>query len=430
MDKTKEKKIHYAWKILFACIFLKLGTGGAVAATVGNFVTPIVEELGCPVSAFTMLVSIEAISMALVYTVAAKLLITKPIGLVMGIATLAETIGVALMASYRSVSMFYVSGVIIGVAQAFTGLVAIPILINMWFRKNAGTVLGIVIAVSSASTLAYGLLSAQLITAFGWRNAYLVLAALSFVFSVPAAFLIIRSPKEIGVRPYGEDDEKEQKEACGKEKEPTGTWGFSAREAFRMPMLYLAWLACLCFSIGSGVSGYIATFSTMEMGQTINFGARAGMYMSLGGIACSLILGRINDRFGVKAGLLWGAAATAVGYGLMLGSYSNPTLIMAASLMVGLGSSMYTVQCPLLAQNVVGSRHYSDIWAVLMVANSLIGGGLYSSIGLFYDKLGSYRGAFLMASFLYLGALVLGTAAVGMSKKQRERLLNKEGANV
>lgn len=414
----KEKKIHYAWKILFACIFLKLGTGGAVTATVGNFVTPIVEELGCPVSAFTMLVSIEAVSMALLYTVAAKILITRPIGLVMGIATLAETVGVALMATYRTVSMFYVSGVIIGVAQAFTGLVAIPILINMWFRRNAGTVLGIVIAVSSASTLAYGLLSAQLITALGWRNAYLVLAALSFVFSVPVAFLIIRSPNEVGVRPYGEE-EREQKETHEKVKEPAGDWGFSAKEAFRMPMLYLAWLACLCFSIGSGVSGYIATFSTMEMGQTINFGARAGMYMSLGGIACSLILGRINDRFGVKAGLLWGAVTTAAGYGLMLGSYSNPKLIMAASLIVGLGSSMYTVQCPLLARSVVGSRHYSDIWSVLMVANSLIGGGLYSSIGLFYDKLGSYRGAFLSASFLYLGALALGAAAVGMSKKQR-----------
>lgn len=289
--------------------------------------------------------------------------------------------------------------------------------------------LGIVIAVSSASTLAYGLLSAQLITALGWRNAYLVLAALGFVFSVPAAFLIIKSPEEAGVRPYGEE-EMDQEEVAEKGKETAGAWGFSAREAFRMPMLYLAWLACLCFSIGSGVSGYIATFSTMEMGQTINFGARAGMYMSLGGIACSLIIGRINDRFGVKAGLLWGAVTTALGYGLMLLSYSNPKLIMAASLMVGLGSSMYTVQCPLLARSVVGSRHYSDIWSVLMVANSLIGGGLYSSIGLFYDKLGSYKGAFLTAGFLYLGALALGTAAVEMSKRQRERILNKEEASI
>lgn len=417
MRKANGKKIHYAWKIMIACILLKLGTGGAVAATVGNFVTPIVQELECEVSKFTMLVSIEAVSMALLYTFAAKMLITKPIGLVMGIATLAETVGVLLMATYQSVYMFYLSGVIIGVAQAFTGLVAIPIVVNMWFRKKAGTVLGIVIAVSSASTMAYGLLSAQLITMLGWRNAYLVLGLMCLIISVPAAFFLIRTPEQVGVKPYGEDEEVEN---VGQEAALTGEWGFTKKEAFHMPMLYLAWMACLCFSIGSGVSGYIQTFSTMEMGQSINFGAQAGMLMSLGGIACSLILGRINDRFGVKAGLIWGAVFTGLGYGLMLLSYRNPLFIMIGAMLVGLGSSMYQVQCPLLARSVIGNKHYSEIWAVMMVANSLIGGGLYSSIGLFYDKLGSYRGAFIMAAVLYVAALILGFVAIDMSRRKQK----------
>lgn len=420
MVKENRKKIHYAWKIVIACILLKLGTGGAVASTVGNFVTPIVQDLGCEVSKFTMLVSIEAVSMALLYTFAAKMLITKPIGLVMGIATLAETIGVLLMATYQSVYMFYLSGVIIGVAQAFTGLVAIPIVINMWFRKKAGTVLGIVIAVSSASTMAYGLLSAQLITMLGWRNAYLVLGFMCLIISVPAAFFLIRTPQQVGVKPYGADEQEEGLENTEEDVVSTGEWGFTKKEAFHMPMLYLAWMACLCFSIGSGVSGYIQTFSTMEMGQSINFGAQAGMLMSLGGIACSLILGRINDRFGVKAGLIWGAVFTGLGYGLMLLSYQNPIFIMIGAMLVGLGSSMYQVQCPLLARSVIGNKHYSEIWAVMMVANSLIGGGLYSSIGLFYDKLGSYQGAFIMAAVLYIVALILGFIAIDMSRRKQK----------
>ena len=39
--------MHYAWKIVIACILMKLGTGGACMAAVGNFITPIVQELGC-----------------------------------------------------------------------------------------------------------------------------------------------------------------------------------------------------------------------------------------------------------------------------------------------------------------------------------------------------------------------------------------------
>lgn len=109
-------------------------------------------------------------------------------------------------------------------------------------------------------------------------------------------------------------------------------------------------------------------------------------------------------------------------YQLAYGSiaYQNPIFIMIGAMLVGLGSSMYQVQCPLLARSVIGNKHYSEIWAVMMVANSLIGGGLYSSIGLFYDKLGSYQGAFIMAAVLYIVALILGFIAIDMSRRKQK----------
>ncbi|MCI8474901.1 MAG: MFS transporter [Oscillospiraceae bacterium] len=418
--KKKQNSMHYAWKIMIACIFLKLGNGGAITAITGNFVTPIVRDLGCQVSQFTMIVSIEAISMAFFYTAAAKILTTKRIGLVMGLASIAEVVGIALMSFYSSVHMFYISGVIIGVAQAFTGLVAVPILINMWFHKKAGTVLGIVVAVNGAATVGYGLLSAQLIVHFGWRTAYLILAGMAFLFTVPAVFCLVKSPAEAGCQPYGAEDAP----PAGSNSPNAGassTWGLSRRAAFRSPALYFAWIACLCYSIGSGVSGYVSTFSTMEVGQTITFGAQAGMLLNIGWIACSIILGRINDKFGVKAGLLWGAVFTAIGYSTMLYGIQRPALILPAAFAVGLGNSMYQVQCPLLVRTVVGEREYSSIWSIMMVANSLIGGGLYSSIGLIYDKTGSYYGAFIMACALYIGALVIGSAAVSAGQRLRAK---------
>ena len=53
--KNEKTKMHYAWKIVIACILMKLGTGGACAAAVGNFITPIVQDLGCKVSQLTCL---------------------------------------------------------------------------------------------------------------------------------------------------------------------------------------------------------------------------------------------------------------------------------------------------------------------------------------------------------------------------------------
>ena len=55
------------------------------------------------------------------------------------------------------------------------------------------------------------------------------------------------------------------------------------------------------------------------------------------------------------------------------------------------------------------------------MANSLIGGGLYSSIGLFYDKFGTYAGAFLMAIVLYFIAMVIGITANNFSVANRKK---------
>lgn len=419
MRKSQKTGIHYAWKIMIACIMIKLGSAGAIHAAMSNFVTPIVEELGCQVSELTMFTSIQAIAMALLYTTAAKLLTSKRPGLIIGAASVVEISGLALMSSYRSVHMFYLSGALIGIAQAFSGFVAMPILLNMWFKKKNGTVLGIVTAVGTAATMGYSLLSGQLITCFGWRTAYLIMALMSAVITVPAVFLLIKSPQEAGCEPYG-IEEAEEETAMHKGGEEA--FGLSKKEAFRMPLLYIAWTACVLYSYGSGIQGYITPFATMELKQTVNFGAMVSVAASLGGTISSLIVGRINDRFGVKAGLAWGAVTTGIGYAIIFLSYGNPMMLYPAAFITGLGSSMYMVQCPLLAGNIVGDRQYSEIWALMMMVNSLIGGGLYSSIGLFYDKMGSYSGAFLMGIVLYAAAGVLGAVSVNRGSKMQAEM--------
>lgn len=404
---------------MIACILIKIGTGGFISVAMGNFITPIVRELGCQVSQLTMYTSINAIAMALLYTTAAKWINTKHIGKIMGIASVAEVIGLAMMGTYRSVEMFYLSGAIIGIAQAFTGFVALPIVINMWFKKNTGTVLGMVVSIGSAATMLYSLLAGQLITSFGWRNTYYIMAVAAAVITIPAVFLVIKRPEEVGCEPYGAEEGADIQKVETVQKHED--YYLTANQAFHLPLLYIAWLACVMYSYSCGVSGYATTFATMELGQSTAFGSVVGVCSGLGGVLSSLIVGRINDKFGVKKGVLWGSVTTTVGYLMIFLSYINPYFIYPSVFVVGLGSCMYMVQCPLLARNIVGSKHYSEIWAKVMMINSLVGGGLYSTIGLFYDKAGTYRGAFLMAIGMYIGAGILGTISVNRSSKLQQK---------
>lgn len=411
----EKKKLNYAWIIFASCILLKIGLGGVVMCIAGNFVTPVVQEFGCSVSQFTMLVSVEAAAMAFMYTTAAKTISRGKVGRIMGIAAVAQVIGIGLMATYHSVYLFYLSGAIVGVGVAFTGYVAIPVVINMWFKKKAGTVLGIIVAAENIAMIFYTKLSAVLINSFGWRSAYLILAGICLVISVPCMFLFVKSPEEAGCKPYGSEEltDQSRSETVG------GEWGITREQAVRMPLFYIAWFTCMLFSVGCGVQQYIANFATMELNQSIDFGANAAMLMSCGCVICSVCLGYVNDRYGVKAGLAWGFVFIGLGYGVMIASIGNPILCMPASFLVGLGGSMYTVQCPLLAKTALGEKDYSSIWSLMMMGNSLIGALSFSSIGLFYDLGGSYMGAFAMAIVLYGLAMLIGCVALNMSKRLR-----------
>ncbi len=419
--ERKSGRLHYAWKIMVACMCIKMGSAGTLTVAMGNFVTPVVQELNCEVSSLTMFVSIQAMSMALMYTVASKMLMTKKIGRVMGIASVAEVAGLALMSTYHSPYMFYLSGLITGVSQAFTGFVAIPTVLNMWFKKKVGTVLGMVIAVGSVAGIFYNMLSAKLIVAFGWRAAYMILALIAAVVTIPAVFLIIKTPKELGLSSYGEEDDAVEIKQTEKRVSVETENGLTLKQAFHSGFFYLAWIACILISYASGVSGYTATYTTMELEQSIVFGSVAGICVNIGTIISSIVLGRLNDKLGVRAGLMWGAGSALIGYSIMLLSRAIPVLVLPGAFIVGLGASMYAVQCPLLAKKIVGDGHYSQIWSWMMMANSLIGGGLYSSIGMFYDKFGSYKGSFIMAIVLYVGAMLIGMAALSGFERNKRR---------
>lgn len=417
----RKGSVHYAWVILGCCILMAFAGMGLITSACGNFVTPVVNELGCSVSDFTMFISIQAATMAVLYPLASRVLTTRPIGRVVACALSVQFVGIGLMGCYHSIGWFYLSGLLTGAGSAFALYIALPIIINQWFHEKAGFALGVTMSCGSASGILCNLLSAQLIQTVGWRAAYFSFAAIGAVVVVPAVFFLLKTPQEKGVAPYGQETAGAAGSKAARQAAATPEWGLTRQQALRQPMFYLAWLTCLCYSAASSVAGYAATFATMQLGLSIRQGAFATACVSLGMMGCGFVLGILNDRFGARAGLVWGALFNLLGFSGMIFSIRQPTALLPACLVVGLGGSMYTVQAPLVARSVLGPAHYSEIWAVMMVGNSLMGAFSFGPMGLFYDKTGSYRGAFLLAITLFTAALFIGWAALSLSSRYRAK---------
>ena len=82
---------------------------------------------------------------------------------------------------------------------------------------------------------------------------------------------------------------------------------------------------------------------------------------------------------------------------------------------------MYSVQAPLVARTVMGDRHYSEIWSILMIGNSMIAALLISPLGGIFDKTGSFTIVFLIGIVTFAAALVVGSIALKMSENYRKK---------
>jgi len=410
--------LHYAWKILIGAMVVSITCQGPLQVVTANLTSAVVAELGCEVNQFTLLVSISAVVMALLYPVASKILSTKHIGKIIALGVVIEALAYGLMGTYRTVQMFYLSGFLIGVGGSIVSFMAFPILINMWFEKKAGMALGIVMACRGIGSAVWSPIFANLITNIGWRTSAFIAMILAVALAVPFSLIFFKRPQDIGQLPYGHEDAPAE---IKEEAVSAAEWGMDLKTGLRSPIFYAVWLTGIMFSLAAGAPSYFISYSTMELGNAPSVGATAYSVMSVFGILCSLVLGEINDRFGVKAGLVWGCTFQIVGMTLIIMSGSSITTLLIGAAAYGLGSGMYTLQVPLLVRSVLGGKHYTEIWPILMLGNSLIGGGLNSSLALFYDIGGSYKGTFIFCITLVALALVMGFISANIGKKRQAK---------
>ena len=101
----------------------------------------------------------------------------------------------------------------------------VSIIMNNWFIKNKGLVIGIAMAGSGFGGMQSSTLSGQqLIANFGHQTAYIILACVMLVVFVPVMAAYRFKPRDMALKPLGYEEAqnaegyKEEKDAQGKEE--------------------------------------------------------------------------------------------------------------------------------------------------------------------------------------------------------------------
>jgi MFS family permease len=305
-------------------------------------------------------------------------------------------VGLAAASVAQTLAEVYVAyglGVGLGVGCSY-----VPALgaVQRWFVRRRGFASGLAVSGIGVGTLVMPPLAAFLVTALGWRHAYLVLGVLAAVVGVGMALLIENDPRDRGLGPDGDPI------AVSRSGEASG---FTLRDAVRSRRFAGLYAACLICSFGLFVPfvhliPYAIDHGVRPSSAVLLLGA-----VGVGSTGGRFFLGGVADNLGRELALLLMFVGMACA--MLVWAFSTLFWEMAVfALTYGVCYGGFVAILPALVMDYFGGRHVSGIIGVLYTSialGTLVGP---SAAGFAFDLRHSYMLPILASVAANLAAAV------------------------
>ncbi len=417
----EKKKIFYGWWIVIACVFITATAVPPVAALNSVFTIPITESLNITRTVFSLRALITSIVGILLAPMVGKIMKKYGMRKVHSIALLGLALSLAANVFVYNVAMFYIVSFLMGVFFIFAVLIPVSIVFNNWFIEKRGLAMSIAMAGIGIGGFVLTPALSKLLSSYDWRISYLFFAAMILVFAFPAAcFILKESPEKMGLHPLGSENLKKQSEATDQAqstdaviqtKKVNLTFSEASKKQFFIFLLVGALFAGLA-TMGS--LGQMSPAATQEYGPSVQ--AAMVMIFSIVGIFGKLLLGWIDDRFGITTSTLYGTIMFCLAFICFLVA-SSPVFIYIAAVFYGLGNAISSVSPPLVTASIFNKNDYPTAYgwvsSAMGVGNAT--GGLITSV--IYDQTQSYTPVWITLIIMTICMFIFWSGAIRMSKK-------------
>lgn len=371
---TKSKSpVHYGYVIVICCCLMMGIDVGVAMSCAGIFYVPVCHSIGVTTGEFGIYMSLSFLFSTLTVGYAGRLLERfSARWLLTGASALLGAV-IALMGICNALWQFYIAGALIGISLAFLMYLSFPVLVNRWFRKNVGFIIGICSASSGIGGVLLNPVGGWIISSWGWHWGYIAFGLLILAVVTPLLALLLRDyPASKGLTPVGEA-EAQASEAVSGSSVKTG--GISFRDAVRTPSFYFLMVFAFMIMASSTLFLFLPKYAasvgfSIEQGALVAAGAMAGVTIG------KLALGWINDR-NCGWGVLTCSVGGIAGLVVMLTCSEWLWMIVAGAFLFGWCYAAVTVQTAILTRTRFGNLAYERIFSVVSIA--LAAGGTVAS---------------------------------------------------
>ena len=373
-------------------------SGPGQTYAVALFVNPIIEELGWSRTTISGLYTAGSLTAAATMFIVGRLLDRHGAWVVLPVVVMLFGFALIFMGNISQQWHLYVGfAAIRTLGQGSLTLIPTTV-IALWFVRLRGRVMALNSLGAVASQAAFPPLIHVLISAFGWRSAWVALALIVWgLLLIPVILLVRRSPESIGLLPDGAEVPSEQQVDSPIAREIN----FTLPEALKTRTFWLLILAGSSQSL-IGTALVFHHVSVMDSrGLDALVAASALSVIAPGALAGTFLAGFLCDRFPNRFILVGGQLILVFAMLLTL-VMAHPWQAMVYGVSLGLAGGILMTTAAVIWPNYYGRENLGSIRGVVtagMVAAAALGP---LPFGFLFDVSNSYTSAVLV--FLALPA--------------------------
>jgi MFS family permease len=290
-------------------------------------------------------------------------------------------------------------GIVMTIGANCLGLVVFVPLLSQWFVRRRGMAISIVQSANGFGRAASAPLAQLLISAIGWRRAYLTQAALMVALVLPLAGFFRGTDPSAATKAPAESPRDRSGVAAPSDRD------WTVRDAMRTRHFWLLSIVYLCTGLGSFLVSLHQLAFAVDVGFDKLYAATVLGLGSFLAIAGTILTGTMSDYIGRELSAILAYAISIVGviFALFISSPHQGWLLWLHACFFGLTWGARGPAITAKTADLFPGRHLGAILGVIT-----IGTGIGSAVGAWaagwvHDVTGSYRVAFLLSIASYLG---------------------------
>ncbi|MBI2830255.1 MAG: MFS transporter [Chloroflexi bacterium] len=393
----RKPRLFHGYIVVMACLLIMAAVHGAWVSF-GVFFNPLLAHLGSSRAALSGASSFGFLIMGSLAIIAGALGDRIGPRVVMTAAGLLVGIGYLLMSRVDSLWQVYLFLGIVGIGQSATDVVPLAMVVR-WFLRKRSTMSGIMKVGTGLGMMGMPLLASMFITAFDWRNSYIIVAVIILATVIPFSQLLRRDPQQIGQQPDGDG-------ALAAGNQNLGEKGLLLREALHTRQF---WMVCGFYITLLFVTQTVMVHIVPHAVDIEIPAIRAASIVSM--LGASSIMGRLamgfaGDRMGSKRGMIVCFVVLIAALFWLQFAGSLWMLYLFAGIYGFSHGGFFALISPMIA-GLFGTRSQGVLLGIVIFIGTVGGAVGPVMAGRLFDINGDYRLAFLILLIVGLVSLTL-----------------------